>query len=66
MLRKTLGYSWKLEKTVIVKATDTGILVLMCYANSSQACINRWIRNTDSEKYVNVNAIQDHFGELII
>ena len=48
-----------------VKATDTNILILMCYAHSSQGCTNKWIMNIDSERYVNVNTIQDHFGELV-
>ena len=29
------------------------------------ACTNKWIMNIDSERYVNVNTIQDHFGELV-
>ena len=55
----------KKEKIVVVKATDTDILILMCYANSSQACTNKWIMNIVSERYVNVNTIQNHFGELV-
>ena len=50
---------------MIVKATDTDFLILMCYAHSSQARANKWIMNIDSERYVNFNTIQDHFGELV-
>ena len=50
---------------MIVKATDTDFLILMCYAHSSQAHANKWIMNIDSERYVNFNTIQDHFGELV-
>ena len=57
--------SWKKEKTVILKATDTEILILMCYAHSSQASTNKWIMNIDSKRYTNVKAIQDHLGELV-
>ena len=57
--------SLKKEKTVIVKTTNTDILILMCYAHSSQARTNKWIMNVDSERYVNVNTIQDRFGELV-
>ena len=53
------------EKAVIVKGTDTDILILTCYAYSSQVCTNKWIMNIDSERHVNVNTIQDHFGEVV-
>ena len=56
---------FKKRKNCDVKATDTDILILMCYAHRSQACTNKWIMNIDSERYVNVNTIQDHFGELV-
>ena len=55
----------KKENTVIVKAADTDILILMCYAHSSQASTNKWIMNIDSERYVNINSIQDHFGTFV-
>lgn len=48
----------KKGKTVIVKATDTDFLILMCSAHSSQARANKWIMNIDSERYVNFNTIQ--------
>ena len=55
----------KKEKAMIINATDTDILILMCYAHSSQICTDKWIMNIESERYVNVNTIQDHFGQLI-
>ena len=51
--------------TIIVKAADTDILVLMCYAHSHKARRNQWIMQIDSERFVNINAIEDHFGEKI-
>ena len=37
----------------------------MCYTHSSQTCTNKWIINIDLERYVNVNTIKEHFGELV-
>ena len=55
----------KKQKSAILKVTDTDIIILMCYAHSSQTCTNKWIMNIDSERFVIVNTIQDHFGKLV-
>ena len=51
---------------MLVKATDTDILILMRDAHSSQACTNKWIMNIDSGRYANVNTIQDHLGNWFV
>lgn len=55
----------KSEFPVIVKAADTDILVLMCYAHCHERKTNQWIMQLDSERFVSINSIVDHYGTKI-
>ena len=53
----------KSEGPVIVKAADTDILVLMCYAHTKENQTNEWMMQIDSERFVDIKAIQIKFGQ---
>ena len=55
----------KSMNSIVVKAEDTDILILMCYAHSMKNCTNKWIMNIDSERFVDISVIRSHFGDNV-
>eukprot|EP00794_Sanderia_malayensis_P018600 gene18600-20470_t len=52
----------KSNRPVVVKAADTDILVLMCYAFSACQPVEEWMMKIDSDRYASISCIQNHFG----
>ena len=48
----------KLKHPVVIRASDTGVLVLMCYAHQQLSPENDWLMKIDSERYVSVTSIK--------
>eukprot|EP00794_Sanderia_malayensis_P002977 gene2977-3431_t len=51
----------KSNRPVVVKAADTDILVLMCYAFSACQPVEEWMMKIDSDRYASISCIQNHF-----
>ena len=47
-----------------VTDTDTDVRVLMCYVHGHERK-KQWIMQTDSERFVSVNSIVNHYGTKI-
>ena len=55
----------KSDYPVVVRAADTDILILMCYAYCHEEKKSKWIMQIDSERFVSINSIINHFGPTI-
>ena len=53
----------KSDLPVVIKATDTDILVLMCYAHSKMNFSNDWLMEIDDNTYLSVKTIREYFGD---
>eukprot|EP00794_Sanderia_malayensis_P008248 gene8248-9129_t len=51
----------KSNRPVVVKAADTDILVLMCYAFSACQPVEEWMMKIDWDRYASISCIQNHF-----
>ena len=48
---------------VVIRVSDTDVLVFMCYTRQQLCPENDWLMKTDSERYVSVISIKLYFGE---
>ena len=55
----------KSKHPVVIRASDTNILALMCYADQQISSESDWLMKIDSERYVNVTSIKLCFGEIM-
>ena len=51
-------YTSKSKHPVVIRASDTDVLVLMCYAHQQLFPENDWLMKIDSERYVSVISIK--------
>ena len=49
----------------VITASDTDVLVLLCYAHQQLSPENDWFMKIDSERYVSVTSIKLYFGEIM-
>ena len=55
----------KSKDPVIVRATDTDILILLTPAYSARKPLKNWLMMIDHERYVSVKALVDRFGDNV-
>ena len=55
----------KSKHPVVIRASDTNILALMCDAGQQLSPENNWLMKIDRERYVNVISIKWYFGEIM-
>ena len=55
----------KSKHPIVLRASDTDVLVLMCYAHQQLYLENYWLKKIDSERYVSVTSVKLYFGEIM-
>ena len=53
----------KSKYPIVIRASDTDALVLMCYAHQQLSPEHDWLMKIDSERYVSVTALKLCFNE---